>query len=217
MYEEVEVLSHSSIKISGSLVLYFDPFNIADETHDADIILITHEHYDHYSPEDIGKIIKGGTILVCPESIKEKIKESPCGVAAQNIRYLSPDEDIELDSVKIHAVRAYNVDKNFHKKSYDWLGYVVSMDGTIYYVAGDTDINEDILSVRSCHPDVALIPCGGTFTMDVREAASLAEKLSPKIAIPTHYGSIVGDKKDGDEFVRLLKGKVPAETRIKFS
>lgn len=216
MYEEVNVLIHSSIKITGERILYFDPFNILKKTHDADIILVTHEHYDHYSPKDIEKVKNDSTIFVCPESMREKIDQSPSSIAMDKINYLSPGEDVTIGDIKIHAVPAYNVGKDFHQEEYHWLGYVVYMGETCYYVAGDTDINKDVIKVRDLHPDVALVPCGGTFTMNVDEAVSLIKEISPKLAIPTHYGTIVGDRKDGDRFVALLSGAVSAQTRIRF-
>lgn len=216
MFDEAKVLTHSSIRIGGRKILYFDPFNIRDESHDADMILITHDHYDHYSPEDIEKIRNDETILVCPESIKQKISSSSPGIVKERIKYMKPWDEMDIEGINVRAIPAYNVGKNFHKKSYKWLGYVVKMDETSYYIAGDTDINEDVLKVANLHPDVALIPCGGTFTMDVKEASNLALTLSPKLAIPTHYGSIAGDKKDGEDFVASLKGKVAAEVRMRY-
>lgn len=216
MYEEVKVLTHSSIQISGEKILYFDPFNVYADIHDADIILITHEHYDHYSPEDIKKVKADHTILICPESMRETLKKSPCGIDQDHTKYIQPGEDISVDHIEIHAVPAYNVGKNFHMEAFHWVGYLVRMAGKSYYIAGDTDINKDVLKVHDLYPDVALVPCGGTFTMDVAEAAHLIREISPKLAIPTHYGSIVGNKSDGDDFVNLLKGEIPAETRINF-
>ncbi len=211
MYDEIRVLTHSSILITGSQRIYFDPYNIKDETHDADIILITHEHFDHFSPEDFNKIKTKSTVFIAPQSMIGKLEDA--GIDSEFIEYVEPGDILEINDVIIEAVPAYNVSKQFHPKKNCWVGYKVSMDGTSYYVAGDTDINEDIEKIRC---DVCMLPCGGTYTMDVREAALLAEIIKPKLAIPTHYGSVAGDKEDGDRFKELLKGKADVDVRMEY-
>lgn len=211
MYDEIRVLTHSSIKISGTSTIYVDPFKIKDALTDADIILITHEHYDHFSPEDIKKVQNGSTVFVAPQSMIGKLEDA--GIESEFIEYVEPGDELEISGITIKAVPAYNVLKNFHPKKNCWVGYLVTMNGISCYVAGDTDINEDVEKVRC---DVALLPCGGTYTMDVREAALLAEIIKPKLAIPTHYGNVAGDPEDGDRFVELLKGKVKAEIRMEY-
>lgn len=201
MYDEIRVLTHSSIRIEGEQVVYFDPFNIDAEYHDADIICVTHEHFDHYSPEDIAKVKNDSTVLVCPESIKDKLGNS--GFDAEFIELVAPGDELEINDVKIDVFPAYNVGKQFHPQANKWVGYVVTMNGTRYYIAGDTDINDDVKSVRC---DVALLPVGGTYTMTAEEAAELAKLIKPRAAIPTHYGSVAGRPEDGEHFAALLKG-----------
>lgn len=197
----ITVNTQSSIRIEGSKILYFDPFQIQNAVHDADIIFITHEHYDHFEPESIAKVKKDDTLLVAPESMKKKAL-SESGITAENCMFFQPEETHEAGGVVIETIPAYNKLKPFHTKGKKWQGYVVVMDGNRYYVAGDTDVNEDIRKVRC---DVALIPIGGHYTMDWKQAAEYIAEIKPKAAIPTHYGSIVGNKTDGQDFQKMLE------------
>ena len=190
MYEEVQVLTHSSIRIAGNQIIYFDPFHVEEETRDADIICVTHEHFDHYSPEDLAKVKNAATILVCPKSMKDSLSNS---------------DELEINGVRIQAVPAYNIGKQFHPQQNQWVGYLVTMNEVTYYIAGDTDINEDVKKIQC---DVAMIPVGGTYTMTAEEAAELAEMIHPKAAVPTHYGSVAGKAEDGQIFVDMLKDEI---------
>lgn len=192
----ITINTQSSIRIAGSKVLYFDPFQVTDAAHDADMIFITHEHYDHFEPDSIAKIKKEGTVLICPESMKKKAL-SESGIASGQCVFYGPDETHQLQEIVIETVPAYNKLKPFHPKIRKWQGYVVKMDDVRYYVSGDTDVSEDIKKVQC---DVALIPIGGHYTMDKKQAADYIAQLRPKAVIPTHYGSIVGNKTDGREF-----------------
>lgn len=198
----ITVNTQSSIRIGGSKVLYFDPYLIPAAAHDADLIFITHEHYDHFEPESIAKLKKDDTLLVAPESMKKKVL-SESGIAAENCLFYQPGESFEADGVTAETIPAYNKLKPFHPKGKKWQGYVVTMDDTRYYVSGDTDVNEDIKKVRC---DVALIPIGGFYTMDWKQAAEYIAQLKPKAVIPTHYGSIVGNKTDGEDFRKMVEG-----------
>lgn len=210
MYDEVQVLTHSSIRIVGNQVVYFDPFNVEGEPHDADMICVTHDHFDHYSTEDLAKVKNAATILVCPKTIESSLGNS--GFSEEFIELVMPGDELEINGVSIQAVPAYNVGKQFHPQANQWVGYVVTMNGVRYYIAGDTDINEDVQKVQC---DVALLPVGGTYTMTAEEAAQLAEILQPKLAIPTHYGSVAGKAEDGQIFAKLLEGKVCTDVKMK--
>lgn len=196
----ITVNTQRSIRIEGLKVLYFDPYLIQDAAHDADFIFITHEHYDHFEPESIAKIKKETTRLVAPKSMEKKAL-GEAGIASENCLFYEPGETHEADGIVIETIPAYNKLKPFHTKSRKWQGYVVEMDGIRYYVAGDTDVNEDIKKVNC---DVALIPIGGFYTMDWKQAAAYIAQLKPKAAIPTHYGSIVGNQSDGEDFKKML-------------
>lgn len=199
--DRITVNAQSSIRIEGSKILYFDPFQVKEASHDADIIFITHEHYDHFEPESIGKVKKESSLLVAPESMKKKVLSSSVAAEEQCLFY-GPDEVHKPGDIEIKTVPAYNKLKPFHPKGKRWLGYVVTMDNICYYISGDTDVNEDVRKVRC---DVALIPIGGFYTMDGKQAAEYIADLKPRAVIPTHYGDIVGKKTDGMEFMRDLE------------
>lgn len=196
----ITVNKQSSIKIEGSKVLYFDAFEIQEELHDADYIFVTHEHFDHFDPASILKVMKEDSIIIAPESMKKKVLKE-LAVDEKCCAFCNPSEDHELKQIKIKTVPAYNCLKPFHTKGNHWLGYVVEMDGISYYVSGDTDVNADIKNVKC---DVALIPIGGHYTMDKKQAADYICQLKPKAVIPTHYGDIVGKPSDGKDFQSLV-------------
>lgn len=199
--DHITVNTQSSIRIEGSRILYFDPYLIQDSSHDADIVFITHDHYDHFEPDSISKVKKESTLLVAPESMKKKVL-SESGVPNDKCFFYQPGESHDLENLVVETVPAYNKLKPFHPKGKRWQGYVVRMDDVRYYVSGDTDVNEEIRKVRC---DVALIPIGGHFTMDKKQAADYIADLKPRAVIPTHYGSIVGNKTDGQDFRRRLE------------
>lgn len=198
---QITVNTQSSIRVEGSKILYFDPFQIEIAGHDADMIFITHDHFDHFEPDSIAKVKKESTLLISPESMKKKVL-AESGIASDQCVFYEPDETHELDSVVIKTIPAYNKLKPFHVKSKKWQGYIVEMDNVRYYISGDTDVNEDIKKVQC---DVALIPIGGHYTMDKKQAADYIASLKPKAVIPTHYGSIVGNKTDGVDFKNDLE------------
>ena len=198
----------SSIKITGEKIIYFDPLKV-EESHDADLILITHSHWDHFSKEDILKIKKESTKIIGPKDSKEEILT--LGFSEDNIYIVEPKEELSLYGVIIKTVPAYNKTKTFHPKENKWLGYVVKIEDTIYYVMGDTDALEENKNI-TC--DVLCIPIGGTYTMNATEAAEFTNILNPKKVIPIHYGLVVGTKDDLDTFKQLLNKKIEVEEKI---
>ena len=194
----IEINCHSSIKISEGKIIYIDPFKIEKESHDADIILITHDHFDHYSPEDVERVATNNTIIVAPKTVKALRK-------TKNTVLVEPNQTYEVQGIKIETIPAYNINKQFHPKENGWVGYVIEVEGTRYYIAGDTDITPENKKVKC---DIALVPVGGTYTMTYAEAAELVNFIKPAKAIPTHYGSIVGDKDDGEKFKNLLNPEI---------
>ena len=204
----ISVNTQSSIRIGGSAVLYFDPFQIKGETHDADIIFITHDHYDHFDPDSIRKIRKEGTVIAAPSGMKQELQKAAGDCA---LVLMAPGNEQNIGSIKIQAVPAYNRLKPFHPKRNGWVGYNVLMDGVRYYVAGDTDAVRELSSVEC---DVAMVPVGGTYTMTAKEAAKLINEIRPQVAIPTHYGSIVGKPEDGDVFRKYVDPEITVETRL---
>lgn len=204
----ISVNTQSSIRIGGSAVLYFDPFQIKGETHDADIILITHDHYDHFDPDSIRKIRKEGTVIAAPSGMKQELQKAAGDCA---LVLMAPGDEQIISGIQIQAVPAYNRLKPFHPKRNGWVGYSVLMDGVRYYVAGDTDAVRELSSVEC---DVAMVPIGGTYTMTAKEAAKLINEIRPQVAIPTHYGSIVGKPEDGDVFRKYVDPEITVETRL---
>lgn len=209
MLENIQVLCHSSIKINEGKVIYFDPFKINKQYNDADIIFITHDHYDHYSEEDIDKVIKPDTTIVIPEGMQVKLLKK--GVKNSNIITVEPEKTYVVEGLKFETIPAYNVNKAFHPKDNGWVGYILEIDGIRYYIAGDTDITEENKSVKC---DIAFVPIGGTYTMDFKEAAELVNEIKPKVAIPIHYGSIVGTSEDAINFQKLLNPEIKCKIKI---
>ena len=199
MLENVEVLNHSSIRINKERIIYIDPFKINKNYNDADIIFITHDHYDHYSEEDIDKVIGENTTIVIPEELLTKLLKK--GIQKSAIITVEPNKEYMIQGIKFETIPAYNTNKAFHPKENEWVGYVIEIQGSKYYIAGDTDITEENKKVKC---DIAFVPVGGTYTMDFKEAAQLINEIQPKIAVPIHYGSVVGTEQDAIDFIRLL-------------
>mgnify|MGYP001077921424 FL=1 len=199
MLNNIEVLYHSSIRINKEKTIYIDPFKIDRNYNDADIIFITHDHYDHYSEEDIDKVINENTVIVIPEELLTKVLKK--GINKNAIITVKPNQKYMVQGIKFETVPAYNTNKIFHPKENGWVGYVIEINGIKYYIAGDTDITEENKKVKC---DVAFVPVGGTYTMDFKEAAQLVNEIQPKVAVPIHYGSVVGTKQNAEEFIKLL-------------
>ena len=195
MKTKITINTQSSIRMEQDLVLYFDPFKIDTSSHDADYIFITHDHYDHLDVTSIEHIKKENTILIVPTSILNKVQN--LGFRLEQIVSVEPNQTYSLASFSFETVPSYNQTKPFHPKENRYVGYLLHWNGESLYVAGDTDITEEAQKVVC---DVALVPIGGTFTMNVIEASSLINQIHPKVAIPTHYGSIVGTKQEGLQF-----------------
>ena len=210
MLENITVLCHSSIKFNKEKVIYIDPFRIEKNYTDADIIFITHSHYDHYSKEDIDKIRKESAVIIAPEDLKIKLLED--GFVKDNIIIVKPNQQYVVEGIRFETVPAYNINKKFHPKENNWVGYIIELEGVRYYIAGDTDITEENKNVKC---DVAFVPIGGTYTMDYKEAAELVNKLRPKVTVPIHYAEIVGTKQDAIEFSKLVDPEIECEILIK--
>ena len=189
MINNISINCHSSIKINGEKVIYVDPYKIKGINNDADLIFITHEHYDHYSIEDINKIKKNNTRFIVPKSMKNRLIID--GISESDIISVGVKNKYNIDDIEFETIPAYNINKNFHPKNNNWVGYIININNIKYYIAGDTDMTEEAINVKC---DIAFVPIGGTYTMDYKEAATLTNKIKPKYAIPIHYGLIVGNK-----------------------
>jgi L-ascorbate metabolism protein UlaG (beta-lactamase superfamily) len=189
-------LGHDGFRIDAEKIIYFDPYEIAAGKK-ADIILISHEHFDHCSPDDVAKIQQSETVIVAEKDSAKKL--------SGDVRVVSPGESLTVDGVKIEAVPAYNVNKNFHPKTKGWLGFIVEIEGVRVYHAGDTDF---IPEMRDYKTDIALLPVSGTYVMTADEAVEAALAIKPRIVIPMHYGSIIGGQQDAVELEKALNGKI---------
>lgn len=198
MIEKIHWLGHDTFKIEGEVVIYTDPYQLR-RTDTANIILITHEHFDHCSPEDVQKLRTKDTLVVAPIDCASKL-----GGKVQTVKV---GDAFSWGGIKIEVVPAYNTNKNFHPKKNGWVGYVITMQGVRIYLAGDTDRIPEMKNLGKI--DIALLPVSGTYVMTAREAADAAlQDIKPAIAVPMHYGSVVGSTRDAEEFRRLLEGKV---------
>ena len=212
MTENITVFTQNSIRITDSdRKIYIDPYQMREEPHDADYILITHDHYDHFSPEDIKKVAGSNTILIVPEKMLSKANEAVnlvCRIIA-----VKPGVYHEIDGLEIETVPAYNILKPFHPKNAEWVGYILRVDSKRIYIAGDTDATKEAKAVKC---DIALVPIGGTYTMGAKKAAELVNTIRPSVAIPVHYGIIVGKVSDGEVFADNVKSPVKVEFKISF-
>lgn len=189
-------LGHDTFKITGEKVIYTDPYKIKNRDR-ADLILITHAHHDHCSPEDVEKLKGPDTKIVAPADCAAKL--------TGDIMLVEPGDALKVDGVEIEVVPAYNVNKKFHQRSNNWVGYIFTVGGKRIYLSGDTDY---IPEMKDFEADIALLPVGGTYTMDWQEAVKAALDIRPEVAIPMHYGSLVGTMEDAEKFKKALEGKV---------
>ena len=200
MEKEFELLCHSCLRFNfDNKIIYTDPFGIEKNYNDADIIFITHNHYDHFSDEDIKRVRKENTTIVVPEDTYQQAID--IGFKKENIVLVTPNNKYQIDAIRFETIPAYNTNKGFHPKRNGWVGYIIENNNTRYYIAGDTDITEENRKVKC---DIAFVPVGGTYTMTAEEAAELVNEIKPKMAMPIHYGKIVGTEHDAKVFRDLI-------------
>ncbi len=200
MVENIFWLGHDSFRLKGEKVVYVDPWKLSPDAEKADVVLVTHEHYDHFSKDDIAKISKPDTIVVAPASVP-----APAGLKTLVAK---AGDTLTANGIRIEVVPAYNTNKRFHPKSAGHVGYIITLGGKRIYHAGDTDVIPEMAQVRC---DIALLPVSGTYVMTAEEAAQAANTLQPALAIPMHYADpdVVGTRADAETFKRLAK--VPVE------
>ena len=198
---KIEVFKQSSIKLTGEKIIYFDPYNIEEEYHDADYIFITHDHYDHYDEKSIEKVKKENTKIIVPICLKDK----PHHLLVEGYRMYG------IDDIKFNTIPSYNIEKPFHPREKYYVGYNILLEDKYYYIMGDTDRTPEADQVKT---NICFVPIGGTYTMDVKEAIDYINDLHPEKAIPIHYGSIVGDKELGEEFKKNIKEDIEVELFI---
>jgi L-ascorbate metabolism protein UlaG (beta-lactamase superfamily) len=195
--EDIHWLGHDSFRIEDQgKQIYIDPWKLTTKAVKADYVFVTHSHYDHFSKEDINKIKTDSTKIIAPSDVAKQV--------GKNTVAISPNQEITLDQLKIKAIPAYNIGKKFHPRENNWVGFIITLaDGTSIYHAGDTDF---IPEMKSLKVDIALLPVSGTYVMTADEAIEAANSFQPKIAIPMHYGEIVGSQKDAEKFKTGFKG-----------
>lgn len=196
MSQRIHWLGHDAFRIDWEKTVYFDPFEISSGP-GADLILVSHDHFDHCSPEDIARIRKAETVIVTEKDASKKL--------SGDVRIAKPGDILAVENVRIEAVPSYNTDKAFHPKKNGWLGFVLDLEGVRIYHAGDTDF---IPEMKALKVDIALLPVSGTYVMTADQAVQAALAIKPKLAIPMHYGAIVGGEDDALRFKKALEGKV---------
>jgi L-ascorbate metabolism protein UlaG (beta-lactamase superfamily) len=200
-------LGHDGFRIQNGKVIYLDPFKIEGGGPKADIVLVSHEHFDHCNAEDLKKVVTSDTVVVAHSQSKSQLGK----LKVKEIKIVKPGDRINVDDVTVEAVPAYNLNKFrepgqvFHPKQDGKLGFIVTVKGVRIYHAGDTD---HIPEMKNVQTDIALLPVSGTYVMTAKEAAEAAADINPKIAIPMHYGAIVGGASDAETFKGLVKCEV---------
>ena len=197
MIENIHWLGHDSFRIDGPATIYVDPWQLPAGVPQADLVLVTHDHYDHCSPEDVAKISKADTVIVTIAAAAKKLKG--------DVRVVKPGDSLTVKGIPIEVVPAYNVNKKFHPRDAGHVGFIITVDGQRIYHAGDTDF---IPEMKDFKVDIALLPVSGTYVMTADEAANAAKAINPKVAIPMHYGEIVGSRADAERFRELYGGEV---------
>ncbi len=192
MLERFTWFKQSAYRWRGDgITVYVDPWGITEQS-PADVIFITHAHFDHFSKGDIEKIRKSGTKIFAPKDVAKEL--------GGDVKAIKPGDSTEVAGIKVQAVHAYNVREErlqFHPKANQWVGYILTLGGHTYYHAGDTDHAHELDAVRA---DVAFLPIGGTYTMDAKEAGGLAKTIRPQRAVPMHYGFVAGSRRDAEQF-----------------
>lgn len=200
----VELLGHASVRIrGGGKTMYIDPYVLDENPEKADIVFVTHEHFDHCATENIRKLVKSNTVVVATEDCLSKL-------ADLNLKTVIPNQELEVNGIKVETVPAYNIGKPFHTPRSNWVGYIITVDGVRIYHAGDTDFIPEMRELRDI--DIALLPIGGTFTMDEEEAAKAANAIRPKVVIPMHYNYLRETRADPVKFKNLVEEGI--EVRI---
>ena len=211
MYEyqglKISWLGHDSFKIKNGKTVIIDPFKIRPSSDKADILLISHEHFDHFSLDDIKKIVNQSTTIVTIPAVKKELSS----LQVKEVKAVTPGDKLKLGDISIEVVPAYNLNKFrepgkvFHPKEDGKAGFIIGIKGVRIYHAGDTDA---IPEMKGLKPDVALLPVSGTYVMTPEEAAQAAKMVEPKLAIPMHYGAIVGTEQDAHKFKQLTTVEV---------
>jgi L-ascorbate metabolism protein UlaG (beta-lactamase superfamily) len=210
LVDSLDWLGHAGFRLRiGPAAVYIDPYRVSSDAPKADLVLITHDHYDHFSPQDLERIAHDRTWVVAPATVAERV--------GGRVLSIAPGETIEDELVRgvaVRAVAAYNTSKRnpegrvFHPRESGWVGFDLNVRGERLYHSGDTDVIPEMDSVTGV--DVALLPVSGTYVMTAREAAEAARRIQPRVAVPMHWGEHIGSREDADEFAQ----RAPVEVRV---
>jgi L-ascorbate metabolism protein UlaG (beta-lactamase superfamily) len=196
MLDKIFFINHDCFRIEGDVVVYTDPFHVPDNLPKADLVLISHDHFDHCSPEDLDKVKKDDTTFVAIDACKAQL--------SGDVKIVKAGDKLEAKGVAIEVVPAYNTDKDFHPKAQGHVGYIFTMGGQRIYFAGDSD---HIPEMKDFNCDIALLPVSGTYVMTAEQAVKAAKDIGPKVVIPMHYGDIVGTREDAVRFSEMYDGE----------
>lgn len=206
IFGKISWYGHDTFRIDVGKIVYADPYQIR-HSDVADIILVSHDHHDHCSPDDIKKLSGPNTVVVAAKQCSGKL-----GGLEGEVVYVEPGGTTMIDGIQVSAVPAYNVNKSFHPKEKNGVGFVVTARGVRIYFAGDTD---RIPEMKELSVDIALLPVSGTYVMTASEAAEAAADIKPAYVIPMHYGSIVGSEADASRFEELVRSKLGDSVKVK--
>lgn len=195
---DINVNYHSSIRIKN---IYVDPYNINENSNDAIYVFITHSHYDHFSINDIKRVINDDSVFVCTVDVEKELKK----IFDNKIICVEPNCDYEVGNIKFSTFPSYNINKKFHPKNNDWVGYIIEIDNVKYAILGDSDLTDEVKKIKC---DVLFVPIGGTYTMNAIEASELTNIIRPSLVIPVHYNGIVGSKDDEGKFLSKIDSSI---------
>lgn len=198
LLQDLHWLGHDSFRLDRPLVLYLDPWNLPADSPPADLILVSHDHYDHCSPDDVQRVRRADTIVAANPAAAAKLTAP--------VHVLRPGDEAELCGVTVRALPAYNLDKRFHPRAAEGLGFLLTLSGETLYFAGDTDVIPEMVGLQ---PDLALLPVSGTYVMTAEEAAEAARVMQARRVVPMHYGAgVAGEPEDAERFRRLCPAPV---------
>lgn len=199
--KNIFINTHSSICIDNDI--YFDPFKISENKKNAKVIFLTHSHYDHLDLASIHCVFTSDTVIVAPSDCIDILHEE--GFLDENLLEVGPNQKGEVYDIKFETFASYNINKTFHPKAKNWVGYTIIIEGERYTICGDTDATNELKNIKT---DILFVPIGGTYTMDTFEASEVVNTICPKVVIPVHYGSIVGKISDGAKFKNLINTNI---------
>lgn len=202
LLKNVRHLKNATVRMEiGSKVIYVDPYSVDEAVRDADVIFITHTHYDHFSLKDVKKVMKeDATLVITADGVAKAEKK---GIS--NIEKVAPNESSSVAGIEFKTVPSYNLKKPFHPKKKGWVGYIIAAGDAQYYIAGDTDYIPEMKDIKA---DVVFLPVGGTYTMNSAEAAQAANIINPSVAVPIHYADVVGSIQDAQDFIKGLNPSI---------